>query len=187
MHGTLRENLDPFGQHDDALLNDALRSAGFFSVKELSVKDSKDALPESEGTASKTTAGTEANSEEIKIGLDTMVENGGKNFSLGQRQIIALARAIVRRSKLLILDEATASIGMHLSSAFCRLSAYGYNTDYATDVAIQKTLRTEFSRDTTILTIAHRLQTIIDYDKIVRLFFIVMLYILKNLHLLACS
>lgn len=49
--------------------------------------------------------------DEAKIGLDTIVESGGTNFSLGQRQIIALARAIVRRSKLLILDEATASIG----------------------------------------------------------------------------
>ena len=53
----------------------------------------------------------EAGNDEAKIGLDTMVESGGTNFSLGQRQIIALARAIVRRSKLLILDEATASIG----------------------------------------------------------------------------
>ena len=117
MHGTLRENLDPFGQHDDALLNDALRSAGLYRMKEFA-DSSAEAAHEAEtlllannGTTSKTTGEVEVTNEEVKIGLDTMVESGGTNFSLGQRQIIALARAIVRRSKLLILDEATASIG----------------------------------------------------------------------------
>ncbi|KAE9407796.1 hypothetical protein BT96DRAFT_986429 [Gymnopus androsaceus JB14] len=79
--GSLRENLDPFQEHDDLTLNDALKSAGLQTLQEdMSEKD--------------------------KIKLDTMVSSGGSNFSLGQRQIIALARAIVRRSKLLILDEA---------------------------------------------------------------------------------
>lgn len=78
--GSLRENLDPFQEHDDLTLNDALKSAGLQTLQEdMSEKD--------------------------KIKLDTMVSSGGSNFSLGQRQIIALARAIVRRSKLLILDE----------------------------------------------------------------------------------
>ena len=81
MSGTLRQNLDPFGQHDDATLNDALRSAGLFNLQE-------------EGDNS-------------RITLDSEIAGGGSNISVGKRQIIALARAIVRRSKLLILDEGT--------------------------------------------------------------------------------
>ena len=65
----------------------------------------------------------------------------------GQRQILALARALVRRSKVIILDEATASV------------------DHATDERIQHVLRSEF-KDSTLITIAHRLRTIMDYDKI---------------------
>jgi ABC-type multidrug transport system fused ATPase/permease subunit len=66
-------------------------------------------------------------------------------------QIIALARAIVRQSKLLLLDEATSAI------------------DYETDAIIQASLRTELKRDVTVITVAHRLQTVMDSDKIVRL------------------
>ena len=80
---TLRGNLDPFGQHDDASLNDALQSAGLFSVQ------GKD--------------------DDGRITLDTAISSGGGNLSIGQRQILALARAIVRRSKLLILDEGESS------------------------------------------------------------------------------
>lgn len=77
--GSLRRNLDPFEQHDDATLNDALRSAGLFSVHE----------EETDG----------------RITLDSDISAGGGNLSVGERQIIALARAMVRGSKLLILDE----------------------------------------------------------------------------------
>lgn len=76
---TLRGNLDPFNQHDDATLNDALRAAGLFSVQ--------------------------SEDDEGRIILDTPISSGGANLSIGQRQILALARAIIRRSKLLILDE----------------------------------------------------------------------------------
>ncbi|GJF00392.1 ATP-binding cassette transporter [Phanerochaete sordida] len=122
MGGSLRHNLDPFNKYDDAILNDALRSAGLFSLQE--------------------------GLDEKRITLDTKIAGGGANLSVGQRQIIALARAIVRQSKLLILDEATSAI------------------DYETDAVIQQSLRKELRRDVTVITVAHRLQTIMDYDKI---------------------
>ena len=78
-----------FAQYEDATLNDALRAAGLFSLQALS--------------------------DENRLTLDSEIASGGGNLSVGQRQIIALARAIVRQSKLLILDEATSAIGMFLS------------------------------------------------------------------------
>ncbi|THV04763.1 P-loop containing nucleoside triphosphate hydrolase protein [Dendrothele bispora CBS 962.96] len=122
LSGTVRDNLDPFGQHDDATLNDSLRSAGLYSI--------------------------ESRDEEHRITLDTAVATSGNNLSVGQRQILALARAMVRGSKLLILDEATSAI------------------DYKTDSVIQSSLRNELGKDVTLLIVAHRLQTIMDADKI---------------------
>ncbi|KAF7346206.1 hypothetical protein MSAN_01847500 [Mycena sanguinolenta] len=121
--GSLRRNLDPFGTHDDLVLTDALRAAGLFSLQ------------------------IDGDEKKSNLSLDSMISSEGSNLSLGERQIIAFARAIIRGSKLLILDEATSAI------------------DYQTDVLIQSTLRNEL-QGVTVLTVAHRLRTIMDYDRI---------------------
>ncbi len=129
----MRQNLDPFSQYDDATLNDALRASGLFALQ-----------------AEDTTHPNDDEKPENHITLDTSISSGGNNLSVGQRQILALARAIVRGSKLLILDEATSAI------------------DYKTDSIIQNSLRHELGAgDVTLITVAHRLQTIMDADKIV--------------------
>lgn len=88
-----------------------------------------------------------------RLTLSTMVKSKGENFSHGQRQVLSLCRVLIRRSKLVLLDEATSSM------------------DARTDAGVQEALRTELSRvggeDRVLITVAHRLQTIMDYDKVV--------------------
>ena len=91
--------------------------------------------------------------------LDAAVSEGGENFSVGQRQLICLARALLRKSKVLILDEATSSVNILLLNSFLFLYFIFEKVDVETDSLIQQTIRKEFA-DRTLLTVAHRIQTI---------------------------
>ncbi|KAF7166876.1 hypothetical protein CNMCM5623_000430 [Aspergillus felis] len=129
--GTVREVLDPFAQHDDSELRDALREVGLLPA---------DQDPEGENTSEGLSNGV--------FSLDASIIEGGRNLSQGQKQLLCLARALVSRPKILIMDEATASI------------------DMKSDIRIQRTLR-QVVRGCTLLVIAHRLSTIADFDKII--------------------
>lgn len=130
--GTVRSNLDPFQEHTDLALWSALRQADLVPKE--------DTLDEKGGVS--TTADTPG-----RIHLDSVVEEDGLNFSLGQRQLMALARALVRGSQIIVCDEATSSVDME------------------TDDKIQATIASGF-KGKTLLCIAHRLRTIIGYDRI---------------------
>mmetsp|Transcript_4238 Transcript_4238/g.4242 ORF Transcript_4238/g.4242 Transcript_4238/m.4242 type:complete len:397 (+) Transcript_4238:70-1260(+) len=142
--GTVRFNIDPFNQHSDEEIWDALRDAQLYDY----IKSSETKNIESKESDENNNNNNNSNSNPSS-GLDMIVEEGGRNFSVGQRQLLSLARAIVRRGKVILMDEVTASI------------------DYMTDKAIQDTIRTSSALcSATIITIAHRLRTIADSDLI---------------------
>ncbi|KAG6334904.1 hypothetical protein ID866_4185 [Astraeus odoratus] len=149
--GTLRDNLDPFHEHEDSECLDVLYrvrmlSQSAYESQRNSRAPSRASTPEDAPSSAPSTV-TEIDAR-ITITLDTQVSAGGTNFSQGQRQLIAMARALLRRSSIIILDEATSSI------------------DFDTDAKIQAAIREEFN-ESLLLTVAHRLRTVIDYDRLI--------------------
>jgi ATP-binding cassette subfamily C (CFTR/MRP) protein 1 len=127
--GTIRSNLDPFDEFTDTELWAVIRQAGLIDT---------DMRSEAKGSSS---------NHHRQLHLESPVEEEGMNFSLGQRQLLALARALIRNRQIIVCDEATSSV------------------DTETDAQIQKTFNTAF-RGKTLLCIAHRLHTILHYDRI---------------------
>ncbi|KAJ7064951.1 multidrug resistance-associated ABC transporter [Mycena amicta] len=132
LSGTIRSTLDVFEEYEDVDIFEALRRVHLIPSND---------LPDDEDP-------TTVNANMFR-NLDSAVSEGGENFSTGEKQLLCMARAILKRSKVLIMDESS-------------------SVDYGTDELIGRTIRQEFSAST-ILTIAHRLRTVIDYDRVMLL------------------
>ena len=144
--GTLRFNLDPFTEYSDEDMLSVLRTVQLYEVMKR--------LSQSPSSSSSSTTSSNNLSPQLSYGSDenildrVMIAEKGGNLSVGQRQLLCMARAILRKPKILILDECTASI------------------DHETDGIIQNVVRSQLS-ECTVISIAHRLHTIAYYDAVI--------------------
>lgn len=150
--GTIRSNLDPFDKYSDAEIVSVLSRVKVTPILKRKVED-LDKIEEErvEGSAYKPVKMQEEKGEEVITDKDMLgleVRERGDNFSLGERQLICIARALLKNPKILIMDEATASV------------------DEATDWCIQEMIRGEL-KNTTVIIIAHRLKTILECNRII--------------------
>lgn len=164
LEGTIRYNVDPLKRHTDEEIINALKTCNFFSTlsddmiisqqkekieeKEPKKKGSKktDSDPDKHETERKQL--NQARNLSNKDRIEFQIEDQGANLSLGQRQLICISRALIKKPRILLMDEATANI------------------DQKTDSVIQRVIK-ENLKESTVLTIAHRLVTVIQYDKLV--------------------
>lgn len=139
--GTIRSNLDPFSEHTDTECWEVLERCHLSS-----------ALVRGD-------AGS-------RVTLDTPISQTG-SLSAGERQLVALARAVLRRSNVVIMDEATSQIDTELDDQVSRraCSSVAYVSRCLNGLQIQRTIREEFA-GSIVITIAHRLKTVLDYDRI---------------------
>ena len=128
MEGSLKFNIDPLNNHTEQEIENVMREIGFWYICERNLEENK-------------------NKPDNEKGLNMIITENGGNISIGERQLICITRAILRKSKIIVMDEATASI------------------DVNTENIIQKAIN-NLLNDSTILTIAHRIKTVLNSDRI---------------------